>query len=421
MNSTKKVRSDELKMPLSYPTRIAKTAVPPFMATGVGSLPFLDTKAALELIFETFPDCPHWPQLPKYKEEYFVNQFLQPLLDLDLLGFQEGKGWGFKDDDPGFIDGITRFYEMYLETEPGAFEDQGFLDETERPSPIGSSESDSETKETTDPLERFRMPHASARGLYAFADAFKKPSETQFQVPDNPVAIKGQVIGPVSAGFLLHDSEGKAAFYRNDLRDIVVKCLKRCAQWQTRYLKAISKNTPIVFVDEAFLSAYGSQMFISLDRQDIVDGLDEIIDGIESAGGIPGIHACTGGEWSILFDTKAQIVNTDVYDYFTSILGSLDSFERFLQEGKILAWGLIPTSDASISETAHTLLERFEGYIETLVKKGLNERRLMTQSIITPSCGTATLAPDTAKKVYNLAREVSLSLGKDASGRSHHL
>lgn len=360
----------------------------PFTAIGVGSLPLTDVKTALKAIFDTFPECPHWPQLPKFKEEYFVTQFLRPLLNLDLLEFSEGKGWGFKDKGSDFVDNMTRFYEWYLESEE----------------PSDSSDA---------ALDRFAMTKEGARGFYAFLEALGGDGCLSRLSKTDPLVVKGQIIGPVSAGFLLHDAEGKASFYRPDLRDILVKCLKKTAQWQVRHLGTVTGKRPMVFVDEAFLSAYGSQMFISLDRQDIVEALDEMLEGIEAEGGISGVHACTGGEWSILFESRANVVNTDVYGYFTSILGCLDAFERFLERGGVFAWGLIPTSEAAASEAPETLIRRLMDYMAALKRKGVNEERLLKQSIITPSCGTGTLSRELALRIYKLTKEVAARLKGD--------
>ena len=38
---------------------------PSFVATGIGSLPYSDSRKAIEIISKTFPEMPHWPQLPK--------------------------------------------------------------------------------------------------------------------------------------------------------------------------------------------------------------------------------------------------------------------------------------------------------------------------------------------------------------------
>ncbi|HHY39473.1 MAG TPA: hypothetical protein GX507_11215 [Clostridia bacterium] len=358
------------------------------MPSGVGSLPLTDVKTALKVVFETFPECPHWPQLPKLKEEYFVTQFLGPLLDLDLLEFSEGKGWGFKDKNPDFVDNMTRFYEWYLESEePGGNRDAA--------------------------LDRFAMTKKGARGFYAFLEAFGGDECLSRLLQADPLVVKGQIIGPVSAGFLLHDAEGKASFYRPDLRDILVKCLKKTAQWQVRRLGAVTGKRPMVFVDEAFLSAYGSQMFVSLDRRDIVEALDEMLEGIEAEGGISGVHACTGGEWSILFETRANVVNTDVYGYFTSILGCLDAFNGFLERGGIFAWGVVPTSEAATRETVETIVHRLVDYMVALKGKGVNEKRLSKQSIVTPSCGTGTLSEELALRIYELTKEVAARLRDD--------
>ncbi len=60
--------------------------LPESLATGIGSLPYLDSEEAMALIFSELPDIPHWPQLPQQgKQEHFVHQFLQPLVDCGML------------------------------------------------------------------------------------------------------------------------------------------------------------------------------------------------------------------------------------------------------------------------------------------------------------------------------------------------
>ena len=62
------------------------------LATGIGSLPFLEPGEALELIWQYLPDIPHWPQLPQRgSSEGFVNQFLNPLVEAGLLAAEIGR------------------------------------------------------------------------------------------------------------------------------------------------------------------------------------------------------------------------------------------------------------------------------------------------------------------------------------------
>jgi hypothetical protein len=47
---------------------------PSGLATGIGSLPFIDPDQAIKLIRRYFPAIHHWPQMPRRgMEEHFVN------------------------------------------------------------------------------------------------------------------------------------------------------------------------------------------------------------------------------------------------------------------------------------------------------------------------------------------------------------
>ena len=50
----------------------------------VGSLPIKDHDKAMELILEYTPQIPLWPQLPKYKEEGMVHQYITGMPGLDI-------------------------------------------------------------------------------------------------------------------------------------------------------------------------------------------------------------------------------------------------------------------------------------------------------------------------------------------------
>jgi hypothetical protein len=82
---------------------------------------------------------------------------------------------------------------------------------------------------------------------------------------------------------------------------------------------------------------------------------------------------------------------------------------RFISAGKILAWGIVPTGnrDDILRETAASLAEKWFEEIESLEALGIDRRRIVSQSLITPSCGTGTLPLDLAEKVLQLTREVS--------------
>ena len=56
------------------------------LATGIGSLPFIDADEAVRFVRNHFPVIPHWPQMPNLgMEEHFIFQFLKPLVDTGLI------------------------------------------------------------------------------------------------------------------------------------------------------------------------------------------------------------------------------------------------------------------------------------------------------------------------------------------------
>lgn len=103
------------------------------------------------------------------------------------------------------------------------------------------------------------------------------------------------------------------------------------------------------------------------------------MDRIHSAGGTAGIHVCASTDWGMLLESRIDILNFDAFEYFSTL-------------------SLYPEQ----------LAQMLKGHIDTLVGKGIDRNTLLTQIMITPSCGVGTLATDTAKKVYSLTQELSV-------------
>ena len=164
-------------------------------ATGIGTMPHEDVAAALKLIKEYMPSGPHWPQLPKLgTEEGFSRQYLAPLINLNILGLKEGEAPFFYNLEEDWPEREQAFYELYLESQESL-----------------------QSKERV--MEFFAFPRNGARGFYAFLEEGRS-----FQAA-KPLFVKGQVSGPLSIGLQVSSGDGKAAFYDNSLRDILVKNL----------------------------------------------------------------------------------------------------------------------------------------------------------------------------------------------------
>lgn len=350
-------------------------------ATGIGTMPHEDVAAALKLIKEYMPSGPHWPQLPKLgTEEGFSRQYLAPLINLNILGLKEGEAPFFYNLEEDWPEREQAFYELYLESQESL-----------------------QSKERV--MEFFAFPRNGARGFYAFLEEGRS-----FQAA-KPLFVKGQVSGPLSIGLQVSSGDGKAAFYDNSLRDILVKNLALHARFQVRALQTFLLPV-VIFIDEPALLSFGQSAYASLSAADISASLEEIISAIQEEGGIAGVHSCSGVDWSILFNLPLDVVNFDAYSYFDSLLVYAEEADLFLKRGGILAWGLVPTADIIKREDITSLQERFINGIERLSKRGVSPERLRKQYLLTPSCGTATLSREQAEKVYRLTAGLQVALEK---------
>jgi hypothetical protein len=81
----------------------------------------------------------------------------------------------------------------------------------------------------------------------------------------------------------------------------------------------------------------------------------------------------------------------------------------------MIAWGIIPTlrPEDIEKENAASLAENWKKKAKMLEPLGFDLRAVLSQSFITPSCGTGSLSIDLATKVLSLTREVSQILRKE--------
>jgi hypothetical protein len=348
--------------------------VPEALATAIGSLPHREPKPALDLIEQNLDLIPHWPQLPlRGPQEGFVRQYLYPLLQTGLLEW-EGEKIRFATGADDWPDRLAAFYALYLAVEEG----------------------------DDDALQQFAIPPEAASGFYAFL-------ERTAAGMGKARYLKGQVVGPLTAAFQLTDAAGRPAYYDEQLRDVVVKSLALQGRWQGEALRRPGLKT-VIFVDEPGVSIYGQSTYITVTREMIREDLDAVVDGIHAAGALAGIHSCAAVDWSILMETRAEVLSLDAYDYFDSLLPFRAELAEFLARGRVVAWGIVPTSERAAEESVESLVERLERYWAQLCDRGITREQLCRQALVTPSCGTGTLSVELAERIYNLTAGVSEAL-----------
>ncbi len=335
----------------------------------IGSLPSDNHKEAAELIFDYTPQIPLWPQLPVYKQEGMILQFIP-----GLPGISDCDGKIFIDPErPGFEEEQLAFYEEYL----GVAEGVSDIDDS-----------------------RFAMSEDDAKGFFEFLEIAEKRKE-------NLIALKGQTTGPITFCTGLVDQKGRAIFYNDQLRDAAVKHLAMKAKWQARKM-AVSCEQTIMFFDEPALAGLGSSAFITITAEDIKTCFAELFEAVRSENGLTGVHVCANTEWSVIFESGVDIISYDAYSYFDKIVLYAEHLKTFFNNGGILASGIIPTDPEFIDkETRESLTERWYSQTAQLVALGIPENVVYEQTLITPSCGTGAVTGAEAQRVLELTKEVS--------------
>jgi len=333
-----------------------------FLTTGIGSLPYLDAEKSVRMICGNF-DIPFWPQLPKrsFKENMY-SQFSQGLPGLVI---DDKKRTIYVDSSKDLSEDLAGIYEAGIS---GDYDSFGITEEF-------------------------------AEGFYSFIKEAKKHKSEY---------VKGHITGPVSFGLGVTDEKGKSIIYNDGLKEAFVRLLEIKAIWQIDRLKLLAGKV-IIFIDEPYLTSFGSS-FVNIKREDVVSMLDSIIDGVHSKGAMAGIHCCGNTDWSMIAETKVDIINFDAYLYADNLSLYSRDIDRFLKRGGYLAWGIVPTSEAILKETGSTLFKKLSLQIDNLEKKSIDRNLIISNSLLTPSCGMGTLSEDlTEDIVAKLSESAKLS------------
>ena len=248
---------------------------------------------------------------------------------------------------------------------------------------------------------RFALTLETAKGFFAFLEVLKSAGESL-------VALKGQITGPITLSTGVVDQKGRAIYHDEQLRDAAVKLVAMKARWQIRNMAVLGKPA-ILFFDEPSLTGFGSSAFISISKEDILACFEEVIDAVHEEGGLAGIHVCGNTDWSLVLESSADIMSFDAFSFFDRFILYPDLIKRFMSAGKILAWGIVPSLNVEDIErvTAASLTADWHNKVAEIVTLGVDRGTVTAQSLITPSCGTGSLARHHAERVLELTRAVS--------------
>ncbi len=311
--------------------------------TMIGSMPHRDPLAACRQVRHYLRDIPAWPQLPR--RAFHENMYAQYSQGFPGITIEDERIWV---ERRRARDELEQFYADFL----------------------------------ADDCYKYAIGAEYAAGLHTMLGS-GGPA---------PWAVKGQVTGPVTWGLTVTDEDRKGILYDDTLGEAVPKLLKMKASWMEKVLGQLSGRT-IIFLDEPYMSAFGS-VGMMLSREQVVSLLDEVFEGIQ---GIKGVHCCGNTDWSIILQTRTDIISYDAYNYGETLAIYADEVRQFLAEGGTVAWGIVPNEAESLArETVSSLRDRLEETMAPFSRNGLPFRQVARQSLLTPSCGLAPLGSEEA-------------------------
>ena len=332
-------------------------------ATIIGSMPHTDPKAACSLITRYLRDFPSWPQLPQRSP--LENMYVQ---------FSEGfpgvvpakEGGVYIDHNQDWAKPLAELLTAYGEEKDVA---------------------------------KYAISPDYAAGLHAFL-GLKNLS---------PLAVKGQVTGPITWGLTVPDETGRAIIYDDNFQDAIAMFLGLKAGWQEKQLSRLCRNT-IILVDEPYMAAFGSAA-VPFAKERVVALLDRVFAGIR---GLKGVHCCGNTDWSVLLETRTDIISFDAYHYARSFSLYPSEVKKFLDRGGAVAWGIVPNDEESLAkESAASLHDRLEEAIAPFTRHNIEFRQLIKQGLLTPSCGLGLISSeDAAEQVLKLLVELSARIRK---------
>ncbi len=327
------------------------------LATAIGSMPHTNPDEACSIVMKYLPDIPAWPQLPRRSsKENMVIQFSEGFPGIVMNG------------DKIHIEPSANFEseleQIYIDCEEGS-------------------------------AHKYGISAEYAAGLRAFLA----------KVTDSGI-VKGQVTGPITWGLTVTRQDGLGILYDETLAETTAKFLRLKASWQENILRNISPNT-IIFVDEPYLVSLGS-VFTPIPEEKVPALLEEVLKGIK---GTKGLHCCGNTDWSVLLDTKVDILSFDAYNYASSLGTHSDKVKSFLERGGNLAWGIVPNDEEALAkESLSSLRDRLEEAMAPFTRDGVKFKQIIAQGLITPSCGLASLSPQAASQALELAAMLSRDL-----------
>ncbi len=319
----------------------------------MGIMPHSDIERALEVALSL--DIPFWPQLPKVS--YFEDMYAQAL-----------------ENFPGVrVDSVQQRIHFNL--------------------PLFYEELPSYFEKADDP-HTFRLTKEFSLVYHRFLER----DLSRYS------AIRGQMISPISLGLKIVDENLKPIIYHDEVREVLFDFIQKKVNQQYQELRGKNRNA-FVWVDDPGLALIFNALSGYTEFQARTD-LDRFLEGLE---GPKGVHLCAKPDWDFLLKSKIEILSFDSFNCGV-VFVNYPSLKDFVDRGGVISWGIVPTyTELLEQETIDSLVERLETFWEDLSRRGMDQKKLLGQSLLAPATCNL-LNPDkekTVEKAFEVLKELS--------------
>ena len=172
------------------------------------------------------------------------------------------------------------------------------------------------------------------------------------------VAIRGQLIGPVSFGFKVADENNVPIIYNEAVRTLLFDFLSRKINVQYAELKRKNENA-FVWLDEPGLG----WVFSGLSGYGDIVAQRDYREFLATLAGPGALHLCANVNLPYLLDLGTSVLSFDAYQIEIMPKGYAEAIRDFVKGGGTISWGIVPTDSASLAgETPESLAGRLLEY-----------------------------------------------------------
>jgi hypothetical protein len=218
-------------------------------------------------------------------------------------------------------------------------------------------------------------------------------------------AIRGQLEGPISFGFNIADENDRPILFDDTVRPFLLEFMAKRINVQLDKLKAKNPNA-FMFVDEPGLQF----IFSALSGYNDVKARQDMEYFFSLINRPRGIHLCGNPDWDFLLNLDLDILSLDTYSNGERFVGYTSGIKRFLDQGGVIVWGIVPTNfEPFDQENLDSLTSQLENLWAKLEAKGFDRDFLLSRSLISPAT-CCLVNPDktkTVEKAFALIRNLS--------------